>query len=244
MSHETSGINRRDALRAAGAATLGLAAGAVPGAQALASSVPLSVLLFAKFSSLPDGFPGESIGELTALVIHYAKANGFNLTVTTDGSALTPAALAAYDLVIFYTTGDLMIESRSEANPISVEGKAALVQMIAKGKAFIAEHVGLRATVNKTAATGATAAARLLADARLIGNHFAGIANGKSTAVRLADQNVHVKGLAIAKTPLPLRSVSLQAMDAPAPHKARPILNVLMSNGGTILKSTLRVAVA
>ncbi|MDB5174982.1 MAG: hypothetical protein JWN51_3755 [Phycisphaerales bacterium] len=244
MSHKTSGINRREALRAAGAATLGLAAGGLPMATALAAPVPRSVLLFAKLSDLPADFPKELAGELSTLVVSFAKANGIALTVLTDGSALTPAELARYDLVVFYTTSNLTIEASTGAKPIPAAGKAALVQAIANGKAFIAEHVGLRGVTTKTPAAGPAVAARMLADAKFLGAHFAAIISaGKSSSLRLADHHVHVKGLTIGKTPLPLRSVSLQATGGSAPHTARPIINVLMSNGGSLLKSTLRVAV-
>jgi uncharacterized protein len=69
------------------------------------------------------------------------EKNGWDLTVTKDGSVFTPENIAAYDAFAFYTTGDLTAANSAEHTPpMSKEGKAAFLQAIHDGKGFIGFH--------------------------------------------------------------------------------------------------------
>jgi type 1 glutamine amidotransferase len=56
---------------------------------------------------------------------------GFDVTATADCSAISREGLGNYDAVVFYTTGEL---------PISDEQKAALLDFVKSGKAFVGIH--------------------------------------------------------------------------------------------------------
>ncbi|MBI1371054.1 MAG: ThuA domain-containing protein [Planctomycetes bacterium] len=68
------------------------------------------------------------------------EKNGWELTVTKDGSVFTPENIAKYDAFAFYTTGDLTGPAKDGSNPMSKEGKAALLQAIHDGKGWIGFH--------------------------------------------------------------------------------------------------------
>jgi uncharacterized protein len=69
-----------------------------------------------------------------------AQTNRFEFTFTKDGSVFTPENLAKYDAFFFYTTGDLTTRGTDGNPPMSKEGKAAFLDAIYKGKAFIGTH--------------------------------------------------------------------------------------------------------
>ncbi len=66
--------------------------------------------------------------------------NNIEFTFTKDGRLFTPENLAKYDAFFFYTTGDLTEEGKDKNPPMSVEGKAAFLDAIKKGKGFIGTH--------------------------------------------------------------------------------------------------------
>lgn len=69
------------------------------------------------------------------------EKNGWDLTVTKDGSVFTPENIAKYDAFAFYTTGDLTAKnSREHTPPMTPEGKAAFLEAIHNGKGFIGFH--------------------------------------------------------------------------------------------------------
>ncbi|MBI1371800.1 MAG: ThuA domain-containing protein [Phycisphaera sp.] len=69
------------------------------------------------------------------------EKNGWDLTVTKDGSVFTPENIAKYDAFMFYTTGDLTSPNAKDGSkPMSQEGKDALLQAIHDGKGWIGFH--------------------------------------------------------------------------------------------------------
>ena len=74
------------------------------------------------------------------------------VTTTKDGGAITADNLAKYDLIMFYTSGDLLQPvSKDKSAPMTAEGKAALLEIVKSGKPFVAVHNAL-ATFDKGAA--------------------------------------------------------------------------------------------
>src|SRR5438477_11821282 len=137
-------MNRRDLLRSAGAAAVGLAASQFPlGWARAADSRKRRILFFTKSS----GFEHDAIkrkgdqpgyGERTLLEL--GERHGFEVTATKDGGVFTPENIATYDAFFFYTTGDLTQPGTDKNPPMSPAGKAAFLQAIRDGKAFIGTH--------------------------------------------------------------------------------------------------------
>jgi uncharacterized protein len=59
------------------------------------------------------------------------RAGAFDVTATDDSSLVTRDALARYDAVVFFTTGEL---------PMSADQKAALLEFVRAGKGFVGIH--------------------------------------------------------------------------------------------------------
>lgn len=73
-----------------------------------------------------------------------AKGN-FTITTTKDGGAMTPENLAKYDLLMFYTSGDLTQEKQKDNSPpMTAEGKAAFIAAVKNGLPFVCVHNGLK----------------------------------------------------------------------------------------------------
>jgi uncharacterized protein len=145
-------LDRRDFLR-----TAGLAAGSATfplGWVAARDDRPLRVLMFTRSQGFqhdvvnrnkPDGAKFLGIkGQLAHaehVLTELGKKHKFEVTCTKDGRAFIPEEIARYDAFFFYTTGDLTQEKSSDGSPpMSKEGKKALLDAIAGGKAFLGSH--------------------------------------------------------------------------------------------------------
>lgn len=107
------------------------------------SAAPLRVLYFTKSSGFEhsvvkrtDGQPAFSERVLAAL----GEKHGFTVTCSKDGSLFSPAYLAAFDVIVFYTSGDLCAVGPDGAPAMTAEGKQALLDAIAGGKGFVGVH--------------------------------------------------------------------------------------------------------
>lgn len=107
------------------------------------SAAPVRVLYFTKSSGYEhsaikhvNGAPSYSENILTKL----APANGFEFTFSKDGSKFSPAYLAQFDVIMFYTSGDLMSAGTDGEPPMTAAGKQALLDAIAGGKGFVGVH--------------------------------------------------------------------------------------------------------
>ncbi len=92
-----------------------------------------------------NGKPSHSEAILTALGAHH----DIDFTVTKDGSLFTPDYLAGFDVIIFYTSGDLLTVGIDGAPPLTVDGKRALIDAIAGGTGFVGIH-SAAATFHRT----------------------------------------------------------------------------------------------
>jgi type 1 glutamine amidotransferase len=77
-----------------------------------------------------------------------ARTNYWEIECTKDGRIFTPATLAKYDALLFYSNGTLTEAGKDGSPPMTEEGKIALIEAVRNGKPFIAVHTALT-TFNK-----------------------------------------------------------------------------------------------
>ena len=112
--------------------------------SAFAADAPKrKVLFFTKSSgyehdviSYKKGQPSFAEKQLTEI----GAANGIEFVFSKDGSKFSPAYLAQFDAVMFYTTGDLCSEGTDKNPPMSMAGKQALFDFVKSGKGFVGTH--------------------------------------------------------------------------------------------------------
>ena len=68
------------------------------------------------------------------------KKHGFEVVCTKDGTVFTPDKLAKFDVIAFYTSGDLCQAGTDKTPPMTPEGKAALLDAVKGGKGFVGLH--------------------------------------------------------------------------------------------------------
>ncbi len=107
------------------------------------SAAPVRVLYFSKSSGWEhstvkrvDGKPSYSEKVLASL----AEKNDFVFTFSKDGSLFSPDYLAQFDVIMFYTSGDLLAVGTDGQPAMSPAGKQALFDAIAGGKGFFGVH--------------------------------------------------------------------------------------------------------
>jgi type 1 glutamine amidotransferase len=114
-----------------------------PAAMAEGGGKQKRLLFFTKASShvheiitMKDGQPSFAQKALEEL----GKKHGFLVTHSKDGGVFTPSGIAGYDAFVFYTSGDLTAPGNDKNPPMSPEGKASLLEAIARGKGFVGIH--------------------------------------------------------------------------------------------------------
>jgi len=140
-SSSNHAMDRRDMLRATGAAVI--AASAFPLQWvAAAEKKKQKVLYFSRSAGfehdavkIKNGQPSISDRILTEL----GKKHGFEVLCTKDGSVFD-GDLGQYDAIAFYTSGDLTKPNKANTPPMSIKGKKRLLRTIARGKGFIGLH--------------------------------------------------------------------------------------------------------
>ncbi len=113
-------------------------------AACFAANLPArKILFFTKSSgyehaviSYKNGSPSFAEKQLLAL----GAANNWEFVFSKDGSKFSPAYLAQFDAVMFYTTGDLCAEGTDKNPPMSLAGKQALFDFVRSGKGFVGTH--------------------------------------------------------------------------------------------------------
>jgi uncharacterized protein len=107
------------------------------------SAKPRRVLFFTKSSGYQHSVIKKSDGgqsHAERILTDLGKQNNFEVTATKDGSVFTTAGLRPFDVIFFYTTGDLTQAGEDKNPPMSVEGKAAFLDAIRAGKGFVGTH--------------------------------------------------------------------------------------------------------
>ncbi len=111
----------------------------------LQAAAPLRVLYFTKSAGYEHSVvkwansqPGSSYSErvLTAL----SGEHNFVLTFSKDAALFSPEYLARFDVIMFYTSGDLFSVGQDGAPAMTPAGKQALFDAIAGGKGFVGLH--------------------------------------------------------------------------------------------------------
>jgi uncharacterized protein len=141
LGNDRQNMDRRDMLRATGAALL--AASAFPLKWvAGAEKKKQKVLYFTRSAGyehamvkVKNGQPSFSDKILTEL----GKKHGFEVVCTKDGRVFD-GDLDQYDAFAFYTTGDLTQPNKAKTPPMTPEGKQKLLAAIAAGKGFVGFH--------------------------------------------------------------------------------------------------------
>lgn len=161
-------LNRRELLRTAGAAFVGLGMAGLPAIRATAAPAERKKLLVftrsAGFEHAPvkrdaelahvrqvDGQvqivkkTGEKVKDAglsfaEKILTDLGAKHGFEVTATKDGTVFTAEKLARYDAFFFYTTGDLTGPAADGSPPMSAEGKKAFLDAIRGGKGFVGVH--------------------------------------------------------------------------------------------------------
>ena len=135
-------MRRREMLLTTGAACLSLAAFPRGWVAAEDKKKP-HVLFFTRSAGFEhsvinrgkDDKPGHAEGVFTDL----GKQNGFDVTVTKDGSVFD-GDLDPFDAFFFFTTGDLTQKARDGGEAMSPAGKEKFLAAIAAGKGFLGSH--------------------------------------------------------------------------------------------------------
>lgn len=141
----TEGMTRRQAMQAVAAAAGAFAAASLPlGWAQAADGKTRKVLFFTKSAGFEHSCikreKADQLSHAEKVLVELGKSNGFEVTATKDGSYFTPEKLAEFDVVAFYTTGDLTQPSNDFSVPMSPGGKEALLKYIESGKGFVGFH--------------------------------------------------------------------------------------------------------
>ncbi len=114
-------------------------------AASASAAAPLRVLYFTKSAGFEhsvikqlNGQPSYSEKVLSSL----APQHDLAFTFSKDGSLFSPEYLAGFDVVMFYTTGDLLSVGTDGHPAMTPAGKQALLDWVASGHGFIAIHSG------------------------------------------------------------------------------------------------------
>lgn len=121
-----------------GVALLGLAVSST-------NAAPLRVLYFSKSSGFEHSVVKREKGEPSYsenVLSKIAAANQLEFTFSKDGSKFSSAYLAQFDVILFYTTGDLLAVGTDGQPAMTAAGKQALLDAVAGGKGFVAVHSG------------------------------------------------------------------------------------------------------
>jgi type 1 glutamine amidotransferase len=156
MSTSSNGITRRRAIQTAALAAAAFATGSFPLGWARAandSGKPRKVLFFTKSSGFQHSVVTRSkdapdkLAYAEQILTDLGKQHGFDVTATKDGSVFTPERLAEFDVIAFYTTGDLdkpdkdpSKPSKDGGVPMPAGGFDAVLKFVESGKGVIGFH--------------------------------------------------------------------------------------------------------
>jgi uncharacterized protein len=113
-----------------------------------ADGKPAKILFFTKSTRFEHSVIKQTDGKPSfaeKILKDLGDKNGFELTTVKDGDVFTKENLDKYDLIMFYTSGDLLKEkSKDGSKPMTAEGKSLLIETVKNGKPFIALHNALK----------------------------------------------------------------------------------------------------
>ena len=106
-------------------------------------AAPLRVLYFTKSSGfehsvIKHGSDGPSYSE--KILARLGEKHDIAFTFTKDGSLFTPEYLEGFDVLLFYTSGDLLTVGTDGTPAMTPAGKQALIDAVKQGKGFVGLH--------------------------------------------------------------------------------------------------------
>lgn len=108
------------------------------------ASPPIRVLYFSKSAgwehSVVKRGEGDAPSHSERILSQLAPKHGLALTFSKDGGAFTPEYFKQFDVLFFYTSGDLSDIGTDKTPPVTPEGKQALLDAISGGKGFVGVH--------------------------------------------------------------------------------------------------------
>jgi type 1 glutamine amidotransferase len=110
---------------------------------ARAADGPKKILFFSKSGGFEHPMVAEKNGQPSkaqVMLTELGQKHNFEFTFSKDGSLFTPEYVAKFDAFFFYTQGDLCSRGKDGQPPMTPEGKAAFLEAIYNGKAFIGTH--------------------------------------------------------------------------------------------------------
>ena len=154
------------------------------------------VLFFTKSSEYEHAVIREKDGQpslATIVLSELGQKHGFEITTTKHGTIFTKDKLARYDVLVFFTTGDLTQEGRDKNQPMPADGKELVLQAIESGKGFVGIHSAadtFHSGPDRFVADGAATDPYL----KMLGGEF--IRHGKQQVGRLVCADPKFPGLA------------------------------------------------
>lgn len=124
-------MNRREMLLGAAAAVLGAA-----------ETKRRKVLYFTRSAGFEHSVvrrQGSQLSHSERLLVEFGKRGGFEVECTKDGRVFD-SGLDAYEVIAFYTTGDLTGPAKDGSPPMTPAGKQKLLDAITAGKGFVGIH--------------------------------------------------------------------------------------------------------
>lgn len=82
----------------------------------------------------------DQLSHSETILTELGRKHGFEVTCTKDGGVFTPENLAKYDVFVFFTSGMLTEPGTDKTPPMTLAGKAALLEAIQRGKGFVGIH--------------------------------------------------------------------------------------------------------
>lgn len=119
-----------------GAAVLGLATMTM-------NAAPVRVLYFSKSSGFEHSVVKQENGKPSyteAILSRIGPANGLEFTYSKDGSKFSKEYLAQFDVILFYTSGDLLSVGTDGHPAMTLAGKRALLEFVSNGGGFVGVH--------------------------------------------------------------------------------------------------------
>lgn len=103
----------------------------------------MHVLYFTKSAGYEHSvvrWSGRQFSHSEALLAEIGAANGIEFTFSKDGGLFSEAYLAPFDVIAFYTSGDLLSVGIDGQPAMTLSGKQALLDAVANGKGFVGIH--------------------------------------------------------------------------------------------------------
>jgi type 1 glutamine amidotransferase len=118
-------------------------AGGFTSAQSTAAEEPVKVLYLTKSSGFEHSVVQREKGQLAwseKIMVELGAKNNMLVVPTKDAGLINADVLKQFDVVQFYTTGDLTQPSKDNGAPMSAAGREALIQWIKNGGGFAGMH--------------------------------------------------------------------------------------------------------